>query len=311
MFIGDYSGAAAMLPQRKHGLRNPLEVFSMTNQAQVLPRTIARDDQIYRETKWLSAIIIPFLIAAFYILFLRPTETGELFAWQIKPTMTAMMLASAYIGGVYYFVCVLIAKRWHHIKAGMLPVTAFAATLGVATILHWDRFNHSHISFFTWTALYMTTPFLVIATWLRNRATDPGTADQDDVVISMLWRWVMGIVGTLTIAVSLLLFLQPTLMIAVWPWQLTPLTARVVGAMFALPGLVGLGIAVDSRWSNARLILQTQAFSILFILISAVRAWGEFNQSNLATYLFVGGLTFMLIGIIALSFFMESQRIKS
>ena len=50
-------------------------------------------------------------------------------------------------------------------------------------------------------------------------------------------------------------------MIAVWPWTLTPLTARVAGAMFALPGLVGLGIALDRRWSAARIILQAQAIS--------------------------------------------------
>jgi len=143
---------------------------------------------------------------------------------------------------------------------------------------------------------------------LRNRVTDPGTADPDDVLIPVLWRWVMGIVGAITIAVSVLLFLQPALMISVWPWQLTPLTARVTGAMFALPGLVGLGVALDPRWSSARLILQAQAFSILFILISAARAWDEFNQSNPVTYLFVGGLALLLIGIIAFYLVMESRR---
>jgi len=131
----------------------------------IVPQSsVDRDDKIYRETNWLAAFIIPFLIAAFYILFLRPTETGDLFAWQINPTMTSMMLASAYIGGVYYFAGVITAKRWHHVKVGFLPVTAFASILGIATLLHWDRFNHSHISFFTWTALYVTTPFLVGAT---------------------------------------------------------------------------------------------------------------------------------------------------
>ncbi len=199
----------------------------MQNQPVALQSPGARDDQIYRETKWLAALIIPFLLAAFSILYLRPTETGELFAWKITSTMTAMMLASAYIGGAYFFARVITAKRWHHVKVGFLPVTAFASILSIATLLHWNRFNHGHISFFTWTALYMTTPFLVVATWLRNRVTDPGIADPDDAVIPVLWRWAMGIVGALTIVVSLLLFVQPSLMIAVWPWQLTPLTARV------------------------------------------------------------------------------------
>jgi hypothetical protein len=274
------------------------------------PSSIVKNDQIYRETKWLAAVIIPFLIAAFGLLFFWPNDTDKTFAWTILPSMTPMMLASAYMGGIYYFVGVILAKRWHEIKVGLLPVTAFASILGIATLLHWDRFNHSHISFFTWTALYMTTPFLVIATWLRNRSVDPGTAAPDDVVIPIFWRWLMGIFGVTTALVGLILFLQPSLLIAVWAWKLTPLTARVLGAMFALPGVVGLGVAVDSRWSNARLILQSQAFSILFIIISAVRAWGDFNPSNPVTYFFVGGLVFMLIAIAAFQLFMESRRLK-
>jgi hypothetical protein len=265
------------------------------------------DDRIFRETRWLSAFIIPFLIAAFGLLFFWPNDTDKTFAWTIKPSMTPMMLASAYIGGAYFFFRVITAKRWHDIKVGFLPVTAFASILGIATLLHWDKFNHEHISFFTWTALYMTTPFLVVATWWLNRRTDPGTAEAGDTLIPVPWRWAMGAVGALTFAVSMFLFLVPDTLIAVWPWVLTPLTARVVGAMFALPGLVGLGIAFDSRWSSARIILQTQAFSILFILISAARAWGDFNPANMVTYLFVGGLALLLIGLIAFYWIMENR----
>ena len=269
---------------------------------------VPRKDQIYRETKWLALFILPFLVVAFLLLFIWPDRTDKTFAWTILPSMTPMMLASAYIGGVYFFTGVILAKRWHHIKVGFLPVTAFASILGVATMLHWDRFNHSHISFFAWTALYFTAPFLVAVIWLRNRVTDPGLNDPQDVNIPAGWRGVMGVVGVITILISGLLFLRPDSMIAVWPWQLSPLTARVVSAMFVLPGLVGLGIAVDSRWSSSRLILQSQAFSIVFILIGAVRAWDDFNQSSPASYLFIGGLAMLLIGIFAVYLFMESLR---
>ena len=51
--------------------------------------------------------------------------------------------------------------------------------------------------------------------------------------------------------------------------MLTPLTARVVGAMFALPGVVGLGIALEPRWSAARILLEAHACSIAMILIAA------------------------------------------
>jgi len=97
-------------------------------------------------------------------------------------------------------------------------------------------------------------------------------------------------------------------MISAWPWTLTPLTARVVSAMFALPSLVGLGMAVEPRWSGSRVILESQAVSILMILISAGRAWAEFNQTNIITWLFVGGLSTLLLAEVALYTGMEFYR---
>jgi hypothetical protein len=264
------------------------------------PPALARDDRMLPEARWLAVFIIPFLVAAFILLYLWPNDTDKLFAWTIKPAMTPMMLAAAYSGGIYFFTRAALAKQWHLVKLGFLPVTAFATLLGIATILHWDRFNHSHISFYTWAALYFTTPFLVIAVWLRNRMTDPGTAEPNEVLIPPVVRLFIGVVGVSTLAVSLLLFLQPALMIRLWPWMLTPLTARVVGAMFALPGIVGLGIALEKRWSAARIILEAQAFSIALILIAAVRAWSDFMQSNPLTWVFIGGLSFLLIALAAL-----------
>ncbi len=269
---------------------------------------LTHDDRILPETRWLAALIIPFLIVAFIILYFWPNDTDKLFAWTIKPTMTPLMLAAAYFGGIYFFTRAILAKQWHLVKVGFLPVTAFASLLGIATILHWDRFNHSHISFYTWATLYFTTPFLVIAVWLRNRTTDRGTVEPDEIIIPPLIRLFIGVIGLITLAVSLLLFLQPDLMIRQWSWMLTPLTARVVGAMFALPGIVGLGIAAEKRWSAGRIILEAQACSIAVILIAAAFAWGNFDQSNPVTWLFVGGLAFLLVAIAALYLGCELYR---
>ncbi len=264
-------------------------------------------NQILPETRWVAALVIPFLVAAFVILFIFPQETESLFAWKIQPSMSAMMLGAAYAGGIYFFTGVLRSRQWHKIKVGFLPVTAFASLLGMATILHWDRFNHGHISFIAWAALYFTAPFIVLAVWFRNRSQDSGQRDAQDAVIPYRVRQLIGAIGVVTLGVSLFLFLQPVIMIGLWPWTLTPLTARVMGAMFALPGVVGLGIAFDMRWSAANIILQAQGFSILLILIAAARTWREFNWTNPVSWMFTGGLGAMLISIIILTIFMQTR----
>ena len=269
-------------------------------------------------TRWLALFVIPFLVAAVILLYIWPNDTEKTFAWTIKPSMTPMMLAAAYMGGIVFFVQVLRSARWTAVKVGFLPVTAFAFLLGIATILHWDRFNHSHISFFAWTGLYFTAPFLVMAAYLSNRAqdihpvstksVDTKSVDTPQTLIPSKLRAIIGVIGSITLVVSLFLFLSPDIMIGIWPWKLTQLTARVVGAMFSLPGVVGLGIAFEPRWSAARIILQAQGVSILMILIAAGRAWADFDTQKIGTWLFLGGLSGLFLLIAGLYVYMEYLR---
>jgi len=195
----------------------------------------------------------------------------------------------------------------HRVALGFPAVATFAAIMALATVLHLDRFNYAHPAFWGWAVLYVTTPILVLVAWLRNRRTDPETA-VGDVTLPASFCVAMATAGVINIAAAVVLMAAPTLMIGVWPWQLTPLTARVMGGWFALPGVVALAVALDRRWSSARIVLQSQIVGILLILMSVVRAWGEFNQSALSTWLFVGGVTGLLILVTGTYAAMELQR---
>jgi len=265
-------------------------------------------DRIFIETRWVAGLVIPFLVTAFVILYFFPHSTARLFAWEIKSPMTAMMLGSAYAGGIYYFSGLLLIRQWHRIKVGLIPVTIFASILNVATILHWDKFNHGTLPFFAWVSLYFTTPFIVFALWLRNRGQDTNQPDTNDASIPTLLRFVLGAVGATTLAIAIFLFLNPALMIKLWPWTLTPLTSRVMSAMFSLPGMVGLGMALDSRWSSAQIILQSQGFSILLILAAVFRNRVDFNWSTPGSWLFAGGLGGMLAGIIVFYAYFNGRK---
>src|SRR5215217_1099677 len=54
-----------------------------------------RDDRILPQTRWLAALIIPFLVVAAALLYGWPNDTDKHFAWAIKPSMTSLMLATA------------------------------------------------------------------------------------------------------------------------------------------------------------------------------------------------------------------------
>src|SRR4051794_23347518 len=222
------------------------------------PRTADQlnDDRVLTTTRVVSAEIIPFLVVAFVVLDGSPRDTARLFAWPIKPPLTPMVLGSVYLGGAYFFARAVRATRWHTIKAGFPPVATFATLMGVATILHWEKFTHSHVAFWLWIGLYFTTPFLIAGVWLANRRhEDRDTADE--VLVPESMARIIGGIGCLAAAMSAFLFLLPQRAIALWPWTLTPLTARVMGAIFAL-GLAAVGAFTERRWSSYRLMVQVE-----------------------------------------------------
>jgi hypothetical protein len=255
-----------------------------------------RDNRVQTLTRAVSWTIAPFLIVAFAVLYPVPTDTGSLFAWHIVPTMTPMVLGSAYLGGAYFFVRAALADRWNTIKGGFVPVATFATLMGIATIIHWDKFLHTHVAFWLWAFLYFTTPFLVVGVYLRNRRTDrpaePGARLLPEPTARMV-----GAIGALALAMGLFLFLAPAVAIRIWPWHLTPLTARVLGAIFCL-GLAGIGALFDRRWSSARIPFQVAALMLTLIIAAGVRAHAEFAADNVLTWVFAAGFVGLTLSIV-------------
>jgi len=266
----------------------------------------ARQDRVLRPTRILAACIIPFLLVAFCVLYPVPTDTKRLFAWQIRPTMTPMVLGAVYLGGAYFFLRAVLAKQWHTVAGGFLPVGSFASLMGITTILHWDRFLHGNVAFWLWVGLYFSTPVLVFAVFVLNqREYRPGTAGE--LRLSGAAAAVIVAAGGLSVVTSAFVYLFPARAIDVWPWQLTPLTARTLGAIFILGG-AGLGAIGERRWSAVRIPLQVAGIMLVLILLAGLRAHSEFDSTRPLSWLFTAGFVVATVGIAGLYYTMESRE---
>jgi hypothetical protein len=265
-------------------------------------------DRIYPETRVAAGFIVFILAGGFVLLWLFPNDTERLWAWAIRPALTPLVMGSGYVSGVYFFGRTIFAPRWHWVGLGFLPVSLFTWFMGIATFLHWDRFNHGHPAFWIWTGAYVLTPILVPLLWWRNRGEDPGTPDPDDVVVPKVIRMGMGLVGAAILLLAVVMFIAPDLLIPVWPWRLTPLTTRVLAGWIALAGALGVAVWTESRWSAVRLPIHTGAIAAGFAFVGFIRAWEDFSAANPATWLAVGYVGLTVVFLVGLSIVMDQQR---
>jgi hypothetical protein len=124
--------------------------------------------------------------------------------------------------------------------------------------------------------------------WWRNRVEEPPTPVADLLLPNGVAR-LIGLVGVVAAVACLLLFLLPGLGIDIWPGMLTPLTARVMGAIFAL-ATVGIAAFRYRRWSGMQILLQVEGLMLVLIAVALVRARDDFAASRPLTWLFTVGL---------------------
>jgi hypothetical protein len=255
-----------------------------------------RDDRLLPATRRAALVIFIVHVPAVVVLWAAPGETTDRWAWAIAPQLSAIFLGSGYGAGAYFFWRTFRARRWHPSSAGVLGASVFAALMLLATLLHWDRFNHGDapflaaFAFWGWIVVYIVSPPAVFALWWRNRATDPRTPGAAEPLLSVAVLFAARGFALVALAVAVVFFLSPATAIDLWPWQLTPLTARVLACLTAQVGVGALVLSLDRRWSTWRLIVQTFFVATALLLVGAARAWEEFDQGDVMTYVYVGGL---------------------
>ncbi len=269
-------------------------------------RAMQPDDRLLPETRWVSWVIVAILVPAVVVLWGLPNMTTDLWAWWIEPDMTAIFMGAGYGAGAYFFTCVALSSRWHPASAGVLCAATFAALMLIPTLIHYDRFNHGDapflaaFAFYGWVSVYIVSPVLVTAIWVRNQRTDPRRPDPGELVVSPVVRRLAQVVAAGALVAAALFLISPGIAIDVWPWQLTPLAARVLACFTAQVGLGSLLFSLDGRWSSWRLLLRTFLVATALLLVGVLRAWSDFDPNRAGTWLFLASLVGLALAIVVL-----------
>jgi hypothetical protein len=271
-----------------------------------------RGDEVLAATRWVSLVVVAILIPALVILWGLPGRTAEDWAWTIKPDMTPIFMGAGYGAGAFFFWSAFCSRRWHVASAGVISAAIFATFMLVATLVHYDRFNQGDAPFlgaaifYGWVVVYVVSPLAVGLLWLRNQRTDPRRPESGEPLLPGAVRLAAGGFGVGALVAGLVFFVAPQVAIDIWPWKLTPLTARVLASFTIQVGCGGLLLSLDERWGSWRLLLQTFLLATVLLLVGAARAWSDFDQGNPLTWMFVGGLAATALAIVLLYRRMEA-----
>jgi hypothetical protein len=216
-------------------------------------------------TRVVAGFLVLILIDAAQLLAFYPDRTETLWAWTIQPPVTSMVLGSVYAAGAYFFARVLFGAPWERVAAGFAPIILFVWMAALATVIHLDRFHEDSLPFAAWAALYVVTPIGVPLLYLRNRRPIGGAPLPPGLRIAL------GAVGAAIVSASLVIYVVPDVAIDAWPYALTPLTARITAAVFAVYGGVWLSVALYNSSHAARIPLEAHVIGLVVLVVAFAR----------------------------------------
>lgn len=210
----------------------------------------APGDPVVPAMRWLLGLAAVLVFLAGVQLFVFPRDTETRFAWTIASPMTAVFLGASYWSAVGLELSGARARRWAVARTAVPAVFVFTSLTLLVTLVHLDTFHlGTGLPAVTrgvtwgWLAVYAVVPVLmVVARVLQHRS---GTAVPPPAGLPRAVRVTLTALAVVLVGLGVALLVAPEWASGAWPWPLTPLTGRAVGAWN-----VGLGVAAG----HARLV---------------------------------------------------------
>ncbi len=239
-------------------------------------------------------------------LFVFPLRTADWFSWTIDVPMTAVFLGASYWSSAVLEVAGARSRGWDRARLSVWTVLVFTTLTFVVTLVHLDKFHlgaenptSARVVTAGWLAVYGLVPVLmVVLVWQQARrggavAANRGARDRPPVAL----RGLLVLLAVVLLGLGVALLLWPLDAARLWPWPLTELTGRAVGAW-----LVGLGWAaahsllIDHLPAIRPLGLTGATFVVLQTL-ALVRHGDDLTWSSPTAVGYVAGLA--VIGVVA------------
>jgi hypothetical protein len=124
--------------------------------------------------------------------------------------------------------------------------------------MYTDRFHLDSGSGWSWLVVYVVVPPAMVVLLVRQLRVR-GAGPPRRAPLPAWMRLVIGIQAVIMLVLGVALFLGPQTTAALWPWMLTPLTGRVVGAWLVGLSLIAVYTFLENDFGRSYAALITYA----------------------------------------------------
>jgi hypothetical protein len=235
-------------------------------------------------------------------LYLLSDQTDTYFAWTIHPPLTAAVLGAGYWAS---FALELLSARerlWARTRVAVPAVLLFSTLTLAITLVHAERFHFHDPRLITragtwgWLIVYVTVP--IAMSWLLIAQLRQARPDPARVAPLAAWvRIVLTLQAAVMLGVGLPMLLVPTVIHGGWPWALTPLTSRAIGAWAIGIGIIAAHAMWENDWWRLRPMMASYTMLGVLQLTAVLRYRTDLDWSRAAAMVYVCFLaTILLLG---------------
>jgi hypothetical protein len=207
-------------------------------------------------------------------LFVLTEYTDRFFAWTITPALTAAFLGAAYWAALPLVYLSSRETIWARARLAVFGVLVFTILTTAATLIHLDRFHLfgpnplAQFAAWVWLAVYgVVPPALLIILILQTRL--PGSDPRRQAPLPGWLRAILALQALVMLTIGVILFIAP--LAPIWPWKLTPLTGRAVGAWLVGIGIIVAHVNFENDWRRVHITMISYTLFAVLELLALVR----------------------------------------
>lgn len=228
--------------------------------------------------------------------YFMPAELAAIASWLVLPPLHARFVGALYFYGAVFMAGCMLARYRAEVRFALPMIALWTGSLFVISILSISAFDFTRLPVWIWFASYLVYPLIALILAWRDRR--PVT---DDLMGPPLAGWARNFLlaqGVVVSVFALALLFAPNLMVAVWPWKITPLLAQTYGGPLLAYSLGSWQFAHRRTWSGVRAVVPAMFVFTAGVLLASLIHHDLFSIGDVAAWVwFIAfGLATVLLG---------------